>query len=403
MRVLMLSELYPPYIGGSEQHVRNLSRALVERGHEVSVATVGPGQPTTTDEDGMRVHRLRSAIQRASALLPSGRPYLPPFPDPAVAWALRAIVARERPELVHAHNWMVHSFLPLKRRSGAKLVLTLHDYGVMCAKRSLLYRDRECSGPALAKCLRCAAANYGAGRGTVITLANSTMRRPLLRAVDMFVPVSAAVARGNELERQRVPFEVIPNFAPDGVADATDARHPALAGLPDQPFWLYVGALSRHKGVPVLLEAYRQVADAPPLVLIGRPSADGPQIVPPDVVVLHDLPHAAVMAAWRRSSVGFVPSLFPDPCPTVAIEAMACGVPLIASHTGGLPDLVADGESGVLTAPGDVAALTGAMRRMLERPDQRAAMADAARRRAPEFMASAVVTRLEALYTRLLA
>ena len=54
MRVLMLSELYPPFIGGSEEYVRNLARGLVARGHHVSVATVADdNQPSATDEDGV--------------------------------------------------------------------------------------------------------------------------------------------------------------------------------------------------------------------------------------------------------------------------------------------------------------------------------------------------------------
>ncbi len=155
MRVLMLSELYPPFIGGSEQYVRNLGRELVARGHSVAVATIAADTPGAgagiSDEDGVRVHRVRSSTQRLPQLLPSGRPYHPPFPDPDVTLALRRIVAEERPSIVHAHNWMVHSYLPLKHSSGAALAMTLHDYGIACAKRSLLYRGAQCSGPGFSK------------------------------------------------------------------------------------------------------------------------------------------------------------------------------------------------------------------------------------------------------------
>src|SRR4051794_1743607 len=128
MRVLMLTELYPPFIGGSEEYVRNLARGLVERGHKVSVATIAAGnEPSTSDEDGVTVHRLRSSVGRLSALSPSGRPYHAPAPDPDVTLALRQILKDEKPDVVHAHNWMVSSFLPLKEASDAALVMTLHD------------------------------------------------------------------------------------------------------------------------------------------------------------------------------------------------------------------------------------------------------------------------------------
>ncbi len=397
----MLTELYPPFIGGSEQYVRNLSRELVKRGHEVSVATVGAGEPSTDDEEGVRVHRLRSTTQSAPSMLPSGRPYLPPFPDPAVARALGDILDRERPDIVHAHNWMVHSFLPHKRRSGARLVMTLHDYEIACAKRSLMYRGAECSGPGLEKCLRCAGANYGTAKGMVVTLGNWATRPPLLRSVDLFVAVSNAVVAGNELDRHGATYTVIPNFAPDDVVATADTTDPQLAALPEEPFWLYVGALSVHKGVPVLLDAYRRLADSPPLVLIGRSSDFDPHPLPANVTLISNLRHAAVMAAWQRAALGIVPSRFPDPCPTVAIEAMACGVPVVGSRSGGLPDLVADGESGVLVPPGDAAALAAALQRINAAPDALDAMSAAARARAPRFMAGSVVERIELVYRAL--
>lgn len=404
MRVLMLSELYPPFIGGSEEYVRNLARGLVARGHEVEVATIAAdNEPTTRDEDGVVVHRLRSTVGRLGELMPSGRPYSAPAPDPDVVAALRHIVTQQRPEIVHAHNWMVHSFLPLKPFTDARLVMTLHDYSIVCAKRSLLYRASECSGPGLEKCLRCAGRNYGAARGPAITFANWALAPLLLRAVDCFVPVSTAVARRNGLAGSDTPHEVIPNFVPDDVLARADTSDPALAALPDVPFWLYAGALSRHKGIHTLLDAYERLHDAPPLVVIGRAGPDAPQALPDGVTLLTDVAHDAVMAAWQRAAIGIVPSLFPDPCPTVALEAMAAGVPVVGSRNGGLPDLVLEGETGLLVAPGDVDALRGALSRLCLDEPARAQMGRAAAARAPAFMASAVVPRIEAVYQRLAA
>ena len=329
------------------------------------MATVADGtEPLVADDNGVRVHRVASTTQRASQNA-TGRPYLPPFPDPEVVSALSEILEAERPDVVHAHNWMVDSFLPLKGRSGARLVMTLHDYSIVCAKRSLLYRGMPCSGPGFSKCLHCAAANYGTARGELITLGNWAVAPWRGSSVDMFVPVSSYVATGNQLASRRLSHTVIPNFVPDDVILTADADHPALADLPSEPYLLYVGALSRHKGVRVLLDAYTVMEGAPPLVVIGRDAPDAPARFPPNVVVMRDLPHEAVMAAWCRASVGIVPSLFPDPCPTVAMEAMAAAVPVVASRTGGLTDIVVDGETGLLVPVGDAAALGAALRRLV--------------------------------------
>jgi glycosyltransferase involved in cell wall biosynthesis len=404
MRVLMLSDLYPPFIGGVEQHVRNLSHGLAQRGHDVSVATIdAAGHGATELDNGVRVHRIRATTQRAASTInQSGRPYAPPFPDPEVVVALRRIVGQDKPDVVHAHNWMLHSFLPLKAWSGARLVVTLHDYGIVCAKRSLMYGSGVCTGPGFSKCLKCAAHNYGTARGLLITMANWATLPVQLAAVDQYLPVSNSVAIGNDLSRHGAQYEVLPNFVPDDVELRSDPAHPALAHLPDGPFWLYVGALRPHKGVDVLLEAYGGLAGAPPLVLIGTRWPDTPKTFPPGTTVIESIPHPAVMAAWRRSTVGLVPSVFPDPCPTVAMEAMACGVPVIGSDIGGLPDLVDDGVTGMLVAPGNPVALRTALSSLAGQSARIEAMRGAARAKLRSFTATAVVDRLEEVYSRLL-
>ena len=402
MRVLMLTDLYPPFIGGIEQHVRNLSHGLVARGHEVTVATMSvTGQPAVANDAGVRVVRLRGTAQRLESYTsPAGSPHAPPFPDPEIVAGLRKEVRRCSPDVVHGHNWLVRSFIPLKRRSGAALVYTLHDYGVVCAKRSFVYHGLPCSGPGPLKCLECAGRNYGAARGAAIVTGNWLMQPAERSAVDMFLPVSTAVARGNELVEQTMPHEVVPNFVPDDVAERSDPADPALAALPSLPFWLYVGALSRHKGLHTLLAAYRSIAGAPPLVVIGAQWADTPAEFPTNVTVLRNLPHAAVMAAWARASLAIVPSVFPDPCPTVAMEAMACGLPIVASDGGGLPDLVDDGITGLLVPPANVRALREALAAMANKPDLAKQMGAAGRQKVGAFTASAVVGRIEGIYAR---
>jgi glycosyltransferase involved in cell wall biosynthesis len=117
-------------------------------------------------------------------------------------------------------------------------------------------------------------------------------------------------------------------------------------------------------------------------------------------MVLTDLPHDAVMAAWQRAELGIVPSLFPDPCPTVVLEAMAAGVPVIGSRNGGMPDLVTHGETGILIKPGSIEELRAALVQLSVDVARRSMMAEAARRRAPRFMAASVVPRIEAIYAR---
>jgi glycosyltransferase involved in cell wall biosynthesis len=407
VRILMLSQFYPPIIGGEERHVRNLGTLLATRGHQVAVATIWhKGLPEFEEDQGVRVYRIHGTVQRMAGLFSdAGHMHAPPFPDPELTWMIKSVIRRERPEIVHAHNWLVHSFLPLKGWSGAKLVLSLHDHSLLCPNKKLIYHDQPCSGPGLSKCLGCVATHYGRLKGTGVMFANRAMTLTERAAVDMFVPVSHAVAQDNRLLGGKLPVEVIPNFVPDDVGALHDEPHPNLAQLPAGDFMLFVGAFGRYKGLDVLVRAYAELHAAPPLVIIGYQTTEYPvQTVelPANVIVLQDWPHEAVMQAWQRCILGLVPSVWSDPCPTVAMEAMAVGRPLIASRMGGLTDLVVDGETGLLVPPDDHVALRQAMERLLTDPALRARMGEASQRKVVEFQASAVVQRIEQVYRRLL-
>ncbi|MDQ6670697.1 MAG: glycosyltransferase family 4 protein [Chloroflexota bacterium] len=397
---MMLTDFYPPIIGGIERHVRDLSVELVARGHAVAVGTLWhPGLADTEHDRGVRIYRLRGLAQRAPWLFQdSGRRYAPPFPDPGLVWALANVIARERPAIVHAHSWLGHSFLPLKASSRARLVLTLHDFNLVCSKKNFLYQGETCGGAALAKCLGCGARHYGVAKGVPTVMANWLMGSTQRATVDMFLPVSNAVASGSGLVGSHLPYQVIPNFIPDADSVPATEAEPYLSQLPDGDFVLFAGALAHHKGVDVLLRAYAGLPSPPPLVLIGATWPDSPTAFPRNVFVLKDWPHHAVVRAWSRSLFAVAPSVGPEGLPSVVLEAMAAGRPVIASRIGGLPELVVDGETGLLVPPGDVAELASALQRLLADSELRTRLGQAARQRSAEFRASAVVPRIEDVY-----
>jgi glycosyltransferase involved in cell wall biosynthesis len=409
MRIMMVTQGFPPIIGGEEAHVLHLAQALVQRGHEVSVVTLWQkGLAEFEEVEGIRVSRIQGTLQRMERLfLDDKRKAAAPIPDPELVAAFRRILSEEHPDVVHAHNWLVHSFAPLKRVSGAALVVTLHDFSLVCARKDFMFLGAtNCSGPSVSKCLRCAAQNYGAAKG-IATLAGNWVMAAFERAiVDRFIAVSRSVAEGNQLAERGVSYTIIPNFilAPD---DAGTSPSPIeVPGLPDEPFLLFVGGISRNKGVPVLLRAYAGLDAPPPLVLIGYPYADTEEILrglPAGVIYLQSLPHPAVMEAWRRSRLGLVPSVCRDACPTVVLEAMIAGTPVVASRIGGIPDLIEDDVSGLLVEPGDVSALRAAMARVQSDAALAERLAMAAAERVQAFTAAAVVPRIEAVYEEVIA
>ena len=124
--------------------MRSLGRALADTGHHVVVATLGRADLAAAEDDGgVRVRRLRSTTQRLPWLFASTeRPWAPPLPDPAIVWQLRRLLAEHRPHVVHGHDWLARSFLPLRRwsarRFGTRFVTSLHYYTLSCARKDLM-------------------------------------------------------------------------------------------------------------------------------------------------------------------------------------------------------------------------------------------------------------------------
>jgi glycosyltransferase involved in cell wall biosynthesis len=166
---------------------------------------------------------------------------------------------------------------------------------------------------------------------------------------------------------------------------------------------MFAGDASRDKGIEVLLKAYAALPPSPPLVVIGRRVERTPEALPPNVVYLGPWPHEAVLEAWRRCIFALVPSVWAEPFGLVALEAMAAGCPVIASATGGLLDIVVDGETGLLVPAGDAMALRDAMSRLLASRELAAQMGAAGKRRAAKFTASAVAPQVEQAYHTVLA
>jgi glycosyltransferase involved in cell wall biosynthesis len=347
---------------------------------------------------------------RLPGVYSTGRLHHPPVPDPLGVHELARIVRRERPDVIHAHNWAVNSALALRRHSATRphfgLVLTLHDFSQVCATKQLMRGDSVCAGPSVARCLPCTATHYGRVVGPMTAAATAMMRPWKGHAIDHVVSVSRAVAIGNNI-REGPGSSVIPNFVLDSavVRPNADPAEEGVAGapsaLPEAGFLLFVGELSSRKGVPALLRAYESLGGhRPRLMLVGRRTPDTPTQLPAGAEVHLDWPHEHVLAAFRRCLFAVLPSVVPDACPTTVLEAMAAGRPVITTSIGGIVDLVVDGESGVLVPPGNDRELAAAIGRVLADGGLRARLGAGALERVRAFTASAVAERLEAVYAR---
>jgi glycosyltransferase involved in cell wall biosynthesis len=282
------------------------------------------------------------------ALLPLG-----PIISPTAVKALRNVIASERPDIVHLHNpyplispWVVRT----AQAHGLPVVQTVHNYRQVCAN-GLYFRDghicHDCRGRAVPLPAVIHACYRGSRAQSALMATALTVHRGTWRGVDRYLALTDAIAA--HLRDFGIPDERIvvkPNSTPD-------PGPPAPLG----DGFLFVGRLSAEKGVSLMLDAW---ARRPAGTL--RIAGDGPlrSLVESrsDVVFLGPQDQAGVRAAMRDSAVLLVPSVWHDVLPTVILEALAAGRPVLGTDLGGIPYLV--GDAG-WTVPASVDALAAAL------------------------------------------
>jgi len=406
MRILEATDCYPPpLVGGRDLMVQMLSHELVRRGHEVDVVSLaGPRGPRTELDGPVRVHRVAGWSRILGPLYANPeKPFHPTLPDPGLVRVLARLLRERRPQIVHAHSWLLYSLLPLLPSQETKLVVWLHDLGFICPKTTFVYRGGVCTGPMYAKCVGCATEQYGALRSLALT-SGLTIMKPWRGRVDRYVANSQFTARASAelIEPMEGAIQVIPPFVSDEAFHADKGERPAFVP-PEGDYLMFAGALGPHKGLDVLLEAWAGLESKVPLVLAGLRRPDTPASFPAGVIVAEDVPHQDVLRAWGHCLAAVVPSVWPEPFGAVALEAMAAGRPVVASAVGGLADLVVDGTTGILVPPGDAAALRSAIQQLLADPLVRARMGDEGRKRAAAYTSDVVVAAWERVFREVVA
>ena len=410
MRILICADFLPPMSGGLEQHAYREAIELRRRGHIVRAVALTDGVSGTAVDPDLSIVRVdgwRAATRRFAS--DPDRVFHPPLPDPGVVRTLQKIIEEFRPDIIHAHGWIEMSVL--RASSDVPVVVTLHDQGAICAKRSLLDADGQpCAGPTLSRCMSCASAHYGKPIGTAMAVAMTRAPHRLSRAAKIFAvsnQVRDAVLAASALPQSQI--EVIENFF-DEETVAKAAFDPRPDWLPEGPTVLAIGAVSRFKGAPLLVEAWPGVRaevsrrsastnpsdDAPQLVFIGPTTDETPHNLGEGVVTVGSRPHREVLAAMRHARAVAVVSIGPDACPTTAMESMASGCPVVVSNLGGAVDIVVDGLTGRVIDPAQPSQLTDAVISVFTDTAATQRMADAARRAVRQRTTPSIVDRIEA-------
>ena len=337
MRVDLLTKEYPPFIyGGAGVHVNELAKVLRPLADVRVHAFGGPREPGTEGaDDGVTGYPEIAELDGANAALRT------------FGVDLEMAQGTEGTDLVHSHTWYANLAGHLAGLlHGVPHVISAHSLEPLRPWKA----EQLGGGYALSSWAEKTAYEGASG---IIAVSNG-MREDILRSYPAIDPERVKVVHnGIDLEAWRHPQ----GEDADAQAAATLQR---LGIDPDRPAVVFVGRITRQKGLPHLLRACEQLpADVQVILCAGAP--DTPEIKTEveglvarlrekrtGVVWIEEmLPRPELIAVLAASDVFVCPSVY-EPLGIVNLEAMAVGLPVVGSATGGIPDVIVDGETGLL-------------------------------------------------------
>jgi glycosyltransferase involved in cell wall biosynthesis len=295
------------------------------------------------------------------------------------------VIARFRPDIVHCFAIHVHlspSILEAARVAGVPVVMTCNDYKHICPNYKLYHHDRVCFdcrtqnfGNAIRN--RCAKGSLALSVASAIEARVHYGKGVYDRLVDHYTFSADFMAgvtedfwQGRDISwsKLRNPFDSNAHTSEDG----------------DDGHALYFGRLIDEKGVQILVEAAAKVGDMPVKIVGDGPEAAALQTQAAslgltNVEFLGPLWNNDLMPVLRRARCVVVPSLWHENYPYVINQAFAVGRPVIGSRRGGITELVADGERGLVYDAADPDALARALRTLRDDPDLARRMGRAAK------------------------
>ncbi|MFN8179472.1 MAG: glycosyltransferase [bacterium] len=351
MKILVVNKFFWDK-GGAERVLFDLLRGYEAAGHEVVPFAMASARNRPTPWADHFVPEVDyEAAQGIGALRAAARAVY----SREAKRRMASLLAEVRPDVCHLHNFhhqLSPSIVDALREAGVPSVHTLHDYKVVCPNYLLFTEGRPCERCAggrfhhavVHRCLR------GAAAPSAAAWVESTFHRArgtLERGIRVFVAPSRFLAAKVVEMGFRGSVRVVPN--------GLDVEAVSAAASPGAGF-LYAGRLSREKGVATLVEAVGRTRGARLALAGAGPEEEVLRRVaaakaPGRVEFLGVLPREELLARVRASRAVALPSEWYENAPMSALEALASGVPVVASAIGGLPEIVRDGESGLLFAP----------------------------------------------------
>jgi glycosyltransferase involved in cell wall biosynthesis len=375
MKIFQVVPYYPPHIGGMEFYVKRLSEELAARGHDVTVFT----SSNTPHQSIKTINKVRVCSLKIMTKV---------YNVPIVPTLYTSLLASEKPDVVHTHQYPIYfSDVAAFYKLTQKARLIVHVHVISDAKSAV--------------------------SGLISEAYYSTLGLKTLTTADaVLVPSLAYKTKLSSMHINQNKLQVIPyGIEPHKFQKANGSEFRKTLGCESSKIILTVGRLNYQKGFHYLIQAMPAITKKIPnvkLVIVG----EGEQLI-----YLKNLAQSLGLGesviftgAWSQSEIPdtyaacdvfVLPSLF-ESFGISLIEAQATGKPVVCTRTGGAPEAVIEGKTGLVVEPADPKQLENAIIRLLLDPELSAEMGQAGRRFVQErYDIKQVVTTLIEKYEKL--
>ncbi|MBW2992617.1 glycosyltransferase family 4 protein, partial [Candidatus Woesearchaeota archaeon] len=319
MRILMINDCAE--LGGAEVYIRNISRSLTEKGHKVFNFSVYESIERAEKKTADYFERIyfNSRLYRL----------------------LKRTIKETGPDIIHIHNNYLYTRTVLLACRGRKTVQTIHDYGVLCPSSWCVRKDdlKECRGKPGIRCVlhRCIKLNTYLFDNLFAPAKTSLIRRYIDAIIAPSEKLKTCLEKSGLRNVHHIPYSYF------GKQNRKKSSSKII---------LYLGGLSRHKGLEYLTRAFDIVADSvkdAELWVIGKAENKG---IAGDkagkIRFFGDVDNDRIHEFYKKSSVVAVPSVWKEQFGIVGLEAMANSRPAVAFDAGGISEWLKDRENGFL-------------------------------------------------------
>lgn len=351
MRIMLFSHGYPPTISGVTLVVQKIARAMVERGHAVTVVTASEKIiPYQSEDRGVRLERI----------LGVPNPFWWEGPMPLIGtWKIRKLAEQFRPDIIHSHDNAYQGIvLPLVRWDvSQRLITSCYTLPEFFTQFTRLFRLESSTEALIWK-------YYLANLNRYEHVVFCTRTHEAQFKSHGLVPPTTVISNGVNIQ----------HYCPDGVPGIEFIKR---YRLPPGPRILSVGRLMKDKRLDLLIRAMRVVCDQMDahLMVIGRGSERRAlntlirqMHLEPYIHLLGYVPEEDLPSLYRLSSLFTIPSMV-EVQSIPALQAAVTGLPIVAANSAALPELVLNGENGYLVNPLDARELGNAILEILKHPD----------------------------------